>query len=63
MGNDHAMDEQFHLTASLSSSGTNFNKFYLYAKTGRVHEYFPVENRQKSGRDANLLLRACDMAR
>jgi|GEM_PF-576807 len=42
------------LTASVSSSGTNFNNFYRYAKPGVSTEYFLVENRQKSGRDANL---------
>ena len=42
------------LTASVSSSGTDFNKFYRYAKPGVSTEYFLVENRQKSGRDANL---------
>ena len=42
------------LTASVSSSGADFNKFYRYAKQGVSTEYFLVENRQKSGRDANL---------
>jgi M6 family metalloprotease-like protein len=43
-----------HLTASVSSSGADFNKFYCYAKPGVSTEYFLVENRQQSGRDANL---------
>lgn len=42
------------LTASVSSSGTDFNKFYRYQKPGVATEYYLVENRQKSGRDANL---------
>ena len=41
-------------TASVSSSGTDFNKFYRYAKPGVPTEYFLVENRQNIGRDANL---------
>ena len=42
------------LTASVSSSGADFNKFYRYAKPGVSTEYFLVENRQRVGRDANL---------
>ena len=42
------------LTASVSASGADFNKFYRYAKPGVATEYFLVENRQRSGRDANL---------
>ena len=41
-------------TASVSSAGTNFNKFYRYAKPGVPTEYFLVENRQRTGRDASL---------
>ena len=42
------------LTATVSSSGTNFNHFYRYAKPGVSTEYFLVENRQKAGRDTTL---------
>ena len=48
------MTSASNLTASVSSSGTDFNKFYRYAKPGVTTEYFLVENRQKSGRDASL---------
>ena len=42
------------LTATVAASGTNFNKFYRYVKPGVATEYYLVENRQKSGRDASL---------
>ena len=43
------------LTASLTSSaGANFNRFYRYVNPGVPTEYYLVENRQKSGRDANI---------
>ena len=42
------------LLATVSSSGTDFNKFYRFQKPGVSTEYFLVENRQKTGRDANL---------
>ncbi|MEI8206167.1 MAG: M6 family metalloprotease domain-containing protein, partial [Kiritimatiellales bacterium] len=42
------------LTAEVSSSGANFNRFYRYAKPGVATEYYLVENRQPAGRDANL---------
>jgi M6 family metalloprotease-like protein len=43
------------LTASLTASaGPNFNKFYRYQKPGVSTEYFLLENRQKTGRDANI---------
>jgi M6 family metalloprotease-like protein len=42
------------LLAAVSASGADFNKFYRYQKPGVSTEYFLVENRQKSGRDANL---------
>jgi len=43
------------LTASLtSSSGAAFNQFYRYEKPGVPTEYYLVENRQRSGRDANI---------
>ena len=41
-------------TASLSSSGAGFNKFYRFAKPGVPTEYFLLENRQTAGRDANI---------
>ena len=42
------------LTASLSASGAGFNTFYRFAKPGTPTEYYLVENRQKTGRDAFL---------
>lgn len=43
------------LTASVTSAaGAGFNTFYRFAKPGVATEYYLVENRQKSGRDANL---------
>jgi len=42
------------LTASVSSSGANFNRFYRYVKPGVATEYYLVENRQPTGRDADL---------
>ena len=42
------------LTASVSSSGEGFNRFYRYAKPGVPKEYYLIENRQKKGRDASL---------
>ncbi|MBM3891178.1 MAG: M6 family metalloprotease domain-containing protein, partial [Verrucomicrobia bacterium] len=41
-------------TFAVSSSGPGFNHFYRFAKPGVPTEYFLVENRQKSGRDAVL---------
>ena len=38
------------LVASLSSAGTNFNRFYRIRKSGT--EYFLLENRQPTGHDA-----------
>jgi hypothetical protein len=43
------------LAASLSASGAGFNTFYRYAKPGTATEYYLIENRQKSGRDATFL--------
>lgn len=40
------------LTAALVSSGDGFNHFYRYARPGVDTEYFILENRQESGRDA-----------
>lgn len=45
------------LTASVSASGTDFNKFYRYQKPGVPTEYYLIENRQKvafPARDANI---------
>ena len=42
------------LTATVASSGAYFNRFYRYAKPGVSTEYFLVENRNRSGRDANI---------
>ena len=42
------------LTATLMSSGSGFNQFYRYTKPGVPTEYFLLENRQKTGRDASL---------
>jgi len=42
------------LTAIAQSSGAGFNEFYKYTKPGISTEYFLIENRQSSGRDANL---------
>ena len=41
-------------TLHIASSGTDFNHFYRYAKPGVPTEYYLLENRQKSGRDAGL---------
>lgn len=35
-------------------AGTNFNHFYRYQKPGVPTEYYLLENRQKTGRDANI---------
>ncbi|MEI6169001.1 MAG: M6 family metalloprotease domain-containing protein [bacterium] len=43
------------LTGMVGSAGTNFNKFYRYAKPGVPTEYFLIENRQPEGRDADQL--------
>jgi len=53
-GTTVALTSASSLTASVSASGANFNRFYRYAKPGVTNEYYLVENRQKSGRDANL---------
>ena len=37
-----------------ASAGAGFNHFYRYTKPGAPTEYFLIENRQKSGRDASL---------
>ncbi len=42
------------VNATLSSTGTGFNKFYRYRKPGSTIEYFLLENRNKSGRDTIL---------
>ena len=42
------------LTATVASSGAAFNRFYRFAKPGVSTEYYLVENRHKSGRDANI---------
>lgn len=43
------------LTAVLTAPpGTNFNHFYRYAKPGVPTEYFLLENRQRTGRDAGI---------
>jgi M6 family metalloprotease-like protein len=42
------------LLANLGTTGTNFNKFYRFQKPGVATEYYLLENRQKSGRDANI---------
>ncbi|MCX7009707.1 MAG: hypothetical protein NTY53_21105, partial [Kiritimatiellaeota bacterium] len=48
------LDNTSTLLATVSSAGADFNKFYRYQKPGVDTEYFLVENRQKSGHDANL---------
>ncbi|NQU09717.1 M6 family metalloprotease domain-containing protein, partial [bacterium] len=48
------LDNTSNLYAALSASGADFNKFYRYAKPGVPTEYYLLENRQESGRDANL---------
>ncbi len=48
------LDASSVLTASVSSSGTNFNRFYRFQKPGVATEYYLMENRQIAGRDANL---------
>ena len=40
------------LTASLNSAGPNFNHFYRYVNPAASTEYFLIENRQQTGRDA-----------
>jgi M6 family metalloprotease-like protein len=40
--------------ASLSSIGPGFNRFFRYRKPGTTTEYFLMENRQKTGRDAEI---------
>jgi M6 family metalloprotease-like protein len=42
------------LTATVASSGAAFNRFYRFAKPGVSTEYYLVENRHRSGRDANI---------
>ena len=42
------------LDGLLSSTGAGFNSFYRYAKPGATTEYFLLENRQQTGRDASL---------
>jgi M6 family metalloprotease-like protein len=42
------------LTGTLSSSGAGFNQIYRYGKPGVSTEYFLLENRQRTGRDATL---------
>ncbi|MEO0017200.1 MAG: hypothetical protein RLZZ522_483, partial [Verrucomicrobiota bacterium] len=44
------------LTATLTApvGSANYNKFYRYAKPGVATEYFLLENRQQTGRDAGL---------
>jgi M6 family metalloprotease-like protein/uncharacterized repeat protein (TIGR01451 family) len=41
-------------TAGAAPAGTNVNQFYRYQKPGIPTEYFLVENRQRSGRDAGI---------
>lgn len=48
------LNSHSNFTATVSSSGTGFNEFYRYSKPGVPTEYFLVENRQSTGRDANL---------
>lgn len=42
------------MKATLSSAGTNFNHFYRFQKPGVPTEYYLIENRQATGRDAIL---------
>ena len=42
------------LLATAGTTGTNFNRFYRFQKPGVATEYYLLENRQKSGRDANI---------
>ncbi len=42
------------LTAALSAAGGGFNTFYRYGKPGVPTEYYLIENRHASGRDASL---------
>lgn len=42
------------LAVVTASPGTNFNHFYRYQKPGVATEYFLIENRNASGRDAGL---------
>ena len=53
-GNTIALDSTSSLVATVGTAGTNFNRFYRYQKPGVPTEYFLVENRQKTGRDAQL---------
>lgn len=39
---------------TLGTTGTNINRFYRLAKPGVSTEYFLLENRQRTGRDANI---------
>jgi len=48
------LDSASKLTATVESNGMNFNRFYRYAKPGVSTEYFLIENRQKTGRDASI---------
>jgi len=43
------------LNGLLSTRGTNFNRFYRFDKPGTPTEYYILENRQRSGRDASIL--------
>lgn len=42
------------LRATVGVTDTNINRFYRYQKPGVATEYYLVENRQASGRDANI---------
>ena len=48
------MNSNSFFTATAGTTGTNFNRIYRYAKPGASGEYFLIENRQKTGHDANL---------
>ncbi len=49
------LDEDSSLQGTVTATaGTNFNHFYRYQKPGVATEYYLVENRQATGRDANL---------
>ena len=48
------VDRNSAVLATVGTIGTNFNKFYRFQKPGVTTEYYLVENRQKSGRDANI---------
>jgi len=42
------------LIANSGTTGTNFNRFYRYAKPGTPTEYYLIENRESRGRDAGI---------